>query len=158
MRGESVRVQLRDKTRLVERRPKVLPVPAIRAVVELGAAKSRPLVVVVPGATVQELTVDGGSSTNSHAEDDGGSAVVDAGNGRGGDDKAASTTAILGRVEVTDSPLNLAILYDKDGPWQSCVSILALIYSSKGIFTTHSWERQPKHGGLQSGRRCHHRR
>ena len=37
------------------------------AVVKLGAAEARPLIIVIPRTAVQELAVDCGAATNGHA-------------------------------------------------------------------------------------------
>lgn len=66
------------QTHFLETRAKVLPVPAVSGIVELGASKPRPLVIVVFGSTIQKLTIDGGSPSNSHTKNDGGSTVFDA--------------------------------------------------------------------------------
>lgn len=115
---------------LLEARSKVLPVPAVGSIVELGASELGPLVIVVLGATVQELTVDGGSSSDGHTENDGGGAVVDAGDGRRADDETAGTAAILCWVEVTDGALDLAVLNDEDGPCSAQMRVSSKIFES----------------------------
>lgn len=80
-----------------------------------------PLVVVVPGATVQELSIDSRSSPNGHAEDDGSGAVVDASDWRGADDESAGTAAIFWWVEVADCAFDRTVLDDENS---LCVEVV----------------------------------